>query len=966
MYWVSDSMRPVRVTLRMIALVLAGCGMVPSSKAQSDTLSLREKQTINALAEGRLKDYVWMLKYIAELTDSDDDALAGADYIKDAIEGDIRVFYNAGTVIEDNVDPALGPGSKGLERKADEYLKELRLHFKKEAEAVDHKLAMRGEPKAGPIISTSLLYEVQLKGTHTDRPGIPYKRHKRIMGLIAERRGEGKWNVLIASDLYYDSTKTFVQFRVDKALDQAKATGAAETPELAAYRESERQAQALVDAEKAERMKAYEQAIQKGQDAVAAGDFDIGIALYAEARKHDPLAIDPLILTKKAENARIIKQQNDKRMFDALQDQGRKLTEMREYQRALDSYQSAAVIFPEDQRSRPVIDSLQAKVRAKAERERFFETPDYPGSVAECQRLLKDPAHKDDVEVKTLLARSLAKMGGKKREDALRVLNEVIVKEPHFGEALRTRADIQEGNGVAGLNSAMQDYSVLKTFDQWDMRNYHRYAMLLCLTAKRCTEAQQALRDALKFEPGNKKTMYLLARVNSVDGMKDYPVAVQYLADALHADSLCAECWLERGIVLLQMDSVAAAEQAISRARRLSMEPWCAARADSMAAFNLKQAQSLEISQGFEDADRSYLRACVLDPTDPALRFKKAKNLMQMQKWAAAIKDLDIHIANTAGPFQALLDRANCKLKLGQYAESRADVAGILSNHIEKYSAYANLVAGQAAYLMEDYPAAEAHLKEALRLDLPDNPDTEPKDKDNRSKNAKASRFMALICMKSNRRKDAKDYAKDAVDLEPKDKENHMNLGLALQADGDRNGSVASFEEAFRLGADKSEVCKLTGRSYMLAEDWKQALVHFGEQKPLKDDKDVFFWTAECQQQLEQYPLALGELNQVLSKFPEVETQPEFLARIGYLYVITGNNNVAKEYFEKAIGIDNLHKTTLLYRSTYLWKNDQQTEAVKQLGELVDRGIILESEMKNRPILEDILDSKLWKSRAGK
>ena len=112
--------------------------------------------------------------------------------------------------------------------------------------------------------------------------------------------------------------------------------------------------------------------------------------------------------------------------------------------------------------------------------------------------------------------------------------------------------------------------------------------------------------------------------------------------------------------------------------------------------------------------------------------------------------------------------------------------------------------------------------------------------------------------------------------------------------------------------------------------------------------------------------MALGELNQLLSKFPEVETQPEFLARIAYLYVITGNSNVAKEYFDKAVGIDNTHKTTLLYRATYYWKNDQQNEAVKQLGELVDRGIIVESDMKKKPVLEDILDSKLWKSRAGK
>ena len=193
-----------------------------------------------------------------------------------------------------------------------------------------------------------------------------------------------------------------------------------------------------------------------------------------------------------------------------------------------------------------------------------------------------------------------------------------------------------------------------------------------------------------------------------------------------------------------------------------------------------------------------------------------------------------------------------------------------------------------------------------------------------------------------------------------------MNLGTALQAMGDRNGSVASFEEAFRLGADNAEVRKVIGRSFMLAGEWKEALGQFAQQKPLRDDKDVYFWAAECHERLKQFPEALGELNQLLAKFPEVETQPEFLARLAYLYVITDNGPSAKEYFNKAERIDNKHKATLLYRSTYLWKNDQQNEAVKQLGELVDRGIILESDMKDRPVLEDIRSSKLWKNRVPK
>ena len=969
MYWAFDrhhpAPRPVRsipflLVCLVVALTARGAALPP------DSLTVKQMQTINKLAEVRLKDYIWALKAMAELNDSDEDAILAQEYITDNLTGEGRLFYQPETTIEDNVDPALTPGSVGLERLVDAYLKELRLHFRMEGEAVEYELLMRGEPKSDAVVHTQLLYEMRYIGKHTDRPGVEYVRHKRIMELILQKREDGKWNVWVAGDRFYDPAKAFVQFHVDRELEEAKATGAAETPELAAYKEAQREAQAQVDEELARRKKAYEGAIKAGQDAVADGDFDAAIAYFAEARKFDPSPMDPLVLANKAKKAKQAKELADKKNFDMLQDKARKLTEMREYQRALDSYQSAAAIFPEDHRNDAEMESLGSKVKAKAERERFFDTPDYPGSVAACQELLKDPAHKDDVEVMTLLARSLAAQGPKKHDDALRYLNKVIEKEPHYAEALRARADILEARGGEGVRGAMQDCGVLKTFDQWDMRNHHRYARLLCGKDKRCRDAKQVLQDALKLEPGNISTMYELARVNSIDALKDYPAALQQLDGALAIDSTCSECWLERGIVLLQMDDVPAAESAIARARSLSMAPWCAARADSMSAFNLRQARSLEASGGYEDADRSYLRAAVLKPSDPGLRFAKAKNLMRMEKWNEAIADLDIHIAHTDGPYQALLERATCKLRLGKNEEARKDVGEILGNHIEKHAAYANLIAGQAAYNMGDYPAAEAHLKEAMNLDLPDDPDDVPKDRLNRLKNAKASRFMTLICLKGNRQKEAKKYAKDAVDLEPTNKENHLNLGLALQAAEDWSGSISAFEMALAKGADPSDVYKLIGRSHMLAGDHKKALERFNEQKPLRDDKDVFTWTAECLQAMGQYPPALSELNQQLTRFPEVESDPEFLARIGYLYVITGNVPTAKEYFEKAVAIDNKNKNAQFYQTAYFWKNDQQNEAVNKLADMIRRGIILESDMKKKPVLEEILNSRLWKERAGK
>ena len=103
-----------------------------------------------------------------------------------------------------------------------------------------------------------------------------------------------------------------------------------------------------------------------------------------------------VLLPKQHVTARLIKQQNDEKKFTELLDKGHVLRSMHEYARALDSYQHAAAIFPNDLRCKPMIDSLDAMVKAKADHERFIDAKDYQGSTAEAQRLLKMPGMQDD------------------------------------------------------------------------------------------------------------------------------------------------------------------------------------------------------------------------------------------------------------------------------------------------------------------------------------------------------------------------------------------------------------------------------------------------------------------------------------------------------------------------------------------------------------------------------------------
>jgi tetratricopeptide (TPR) repeat protein len=543
-----------------------------------DSLSINDKAQINKLAEIQHKDYQGLLQSIADLSaESESDASEVQEMLTGASEGDMRMFFGPNALIQDDIDPDLKAGSMGLDRKVADYGNDLFLYFQAEGNSpVVMEVQAIAEPAIGPQnVYTKILYEVRFNGHHRKKP-TPYAPHRRVMTLVAEPKGTKDWSVYIAADDYYDEAKGFVAFKLEKEMKEADAAGATLTAEMLAYQESARRAEEEATRAREERKKRFDDAIAAGTTLLTAGEFDDAEDMYKAAAKIDPLSIEPLVRIKATQKARLIKQQSDEKKFSELMDKGHVLRSMHEYGRALDSYQKAAAIYPKDLRCKPMIDSLDAMVKAKGDHERFIDAGDYQGSLGEAQQALKMPGMQDDADLHVLQARSL--IGLNKRQDAINVLSDVIRRNPYHAEALRTRAEIlRKSTNPEERAKAIPDLMVLKNRDVWDVTSYHHYAMLLCLDLKRCKEAVDVLQEALQREPGNARTLYLLGRVNSVDGFKEYGVALKDLSEAIQLDSACGCCWLERGIVLLELDSAKEAEHAIERAKSLGLDQQYAA-----------------------------------------------------------------------------------------------------------------------------------------------------------------------------------------------------------------------------------------------------------------------------------------------------------------------------------------------------------------------------------------------------
>ncbi len=930
----------------------------PVRSATPDSLSIKDKAIINTLAASLFERYANMLNMIAS-TDAGDneDAIMIDEMITSACKpGPGRVFIGTDAQIEDDVDPSQGQGSTGRNRTLKEYANDLLLFFTStdpKGNPVEAHLLKKREPAIADHVFTQMLYDISFHGTHKEVK-VPYRKQLRVLDLVAEKNSTGEWNVLISADSYFDTTKVFPEYVLDHdlaSIQSGAGNGGAISAELEQYRSSTEEVKAGEERQIAQRHKAYTDAITAGKDYVAHGDFDNAIQLFEQAKTFDPLAIDPLVLTNKARQAKTEKTQRDKKEFNELMDRGQALRVMRDYDRALESYQRAAQMAPDDARPRTMVDTLNVLLRDKADREKYFRAANYDNSLQATEALMRTQHRPNDPELVMLQAKTYFAMN--RKSDALRAVNAVLAKEPYFAEALLMRARIRERSAAQeDQMGAVEDYSTLMNHDGWNMLYYQHYAWLRCMVQKQPKEGVDILLKALKREPGNVETLYLLGRLYGFGTMtmNDFKASVNFLDNATARDSLCAKCFLEKGISLIQMDSADAAVRAVQRARAIGLAPEEMLRAKQIGAANIEGTRKLVELHLYQQADRLFEGACVLNPDTPAYRLMKAQNLMRIPRYEEAIADLTIHINATPAPYIALLERATCELALGQYDKALDDVAAVQRNKIEALASKADLIAGKACFAKGDMGCAESHLKETLRRD--------------KKSNAEALALMAKICLTSGRLQEAKNFAEDALELDKANPENNFNLGLIKQQMKDQVGSNSCFQTALYYGYDRSAVIKQMGRSYMLGSKYKDALAQFEELRLMKDDPEAARWTATCYYQQERYHEALEQLTKLLAAHPEVEKEPDFLAELGFLYVLNELYPQAKETLDKAEAVDNKYKRTLLAKSAYLWKANRQQEGVDLLHDLLARGLVDDKELRTWPILRDVLASKMWKAKS--
>jgi protein O-GlcNAc transferase len=225
----------------------------------------------------------------------------------------------------------------------------------------------------------------------------------------------------------------------------------------------------------------------------------------------------------------------------------------------------------------------------------------------------------------------------------------------------------------------------------------------ILLLEKNPAAAIAPLQKAEDLLPSQSRPRFLLGLAQERSG--DLTAAEESFEGASRLDPKDPEILVHLGSVYLRNGQPAKAEEKFRQA--LGLQPKSPAALQGLA-------QSLEAQKKPEEAD-AYRQYLAVQPGDQGARAHVIHQLMDQQRYDAALAELDAAIAGAAPTVELLKLRADVLISQKKYREAAATLVQAIALAPTDAQLHGGL--GRIYLGMKDYPAAEKELKAALQLD---------------------------------------------------------------------------------------------------------------------------------------------------------------------------------------------------------------------------------------------------------
>lgn len=839
--------------LQIIFFFFLFAGLGSKSKAQN--LEAKDRDEIRSLAIGLVKDYEQMLNVLATKGTTSSDV---QDIVNQATSENGRMFFDNKVNIEDDLYALNADSGNPKDVSITKYLNDWDLFYTKSYdESVTFSDLRLSDFFNKEYQYLKVYFLSQFKNRHKDFDR-NYKIQKRIALIRFEKKGGG-WQAWIngisffngkkgdgtpfTQEEFEEAYKPFVKEKKARLISSSEIDSTISESQIKLQKKSDSlyaeavKAQVQKSEEQLKRDTSFKKAIGRGDSLLAAKDFTGAIEAFTEARSFKPFEIYPR--TKINELTKLIAggSTDPKQIFDKQFGEGDRLSKLRDYEGARQSYQLALNIFPDNQPVKEKINQIEKIIRNRSEIRSKYMAGNFKLALKDYGKIISDD--KTNPVYHFERAKCYQMMGDHKK--ALPDFNKALELDPNYSEALIYRAltflKLNE------LSKAISDYTSLISAEPNNLEYRLKRGQWL-ITSLDWEGAQTDFDFILKANP--KEIQALAGKAETLRKKNQLDASLEASEKIIAQNPESALGHFQKGLAFLDLGNDEKAATSLVKAYKIGINAEQTNRLEGYFMNFFSKAKELSGKGELEEAIAQSKKALTVKPRSSEVYYLLSELYQRLGKLEESLRALDQsifikeefapahlkkgQILQTQKQFEASIhpfysarkyDKKNLDACLGlgsSFTQMRLFDSAMVwfaeALEISPNNSYALLNRGKCHYKMENYRRALMDFEEAIKKD---------------KKNAEAYFFKGIINKELKQADKAIDDFNEAKDLGFNSYECAVEIGKAYSDMGSHGKAIRYFGDAIKINPNIGIAYALRGLSNIKEEEYKEALADLDE-----------------------------------------------------------------------------------------------------------------------------------------
>lgn len=674
----------------LVSFLLLCLGLV--SQAQ-DSLRLRDAQEIKLLAQRKVeKGLADLLNTICfeDLGEFERKSIMADSYG----ESPNKLFYNAGVIVEDDINPEHTGKERPQDLPVDKYLSNLELFYKKSIERtiIFSDFRISNVKKTG-YYYVKVYFKSHFQSSH-NQITTTYQVLDRVAEVRADRKGK-KWAATIAGlsfvapDDSVGATLNDVIIAQDEPLFLASGNENKAMREAELAREKERE-------EERKAQEVYTRFLDMGDKALAEKDYEKALEAFTEAEKRN--VYDDLLPRRKIYQIKRAFEQLKQTNNDLLREYLSKANvaqKKRQYTEAIGYFRKASELKPDSTALGETISLLNTKARIKAELDEKYHAGSYSDVIKDYTNYIKKEKGNSDY----YLGRGLAYYKTNKIKQALEDYNSAIELDYSNLAAFEARARLYEFQ--KDLPKAIGDLTSYLNIDPGNA-DISVFRANLRIKTRNNKGAFEDYDRAIVLAPGVAEYYFLRGLLYSQT--EEFADAIKDFSEAIAHNDKYVNALYQRGLVLIKTRKIKEAGADFSRLRQVGISPEQQKEISGIAGIFFQKGLDAFNGNAFREAILYLDESIAIQPDAPDVWYYRGLNFDKISDAKNALSSFTTAIRYRPEYSEAWYERGKVHFQIASFPEAESDFKQA-RNLLPTYY-LAALGEGDALFFQKLYPKA--------------------------------------------------------------------------------------------------------------------------------------------------------------------------------------------------------------------------------------------------------------------